>query len=253
MLTAIIVCVQASVYQSDFRPVPLEEFVSVGRDIYTPESEWVRTLKNVDIGGRSNAHQQALEQDCLVELCKEVREGATPTYHKTATCVLKVILILLYTCGPNTMLALRAGTCWSPSLSYILLKAESPLCLQRVLHVRGCEQRLLCMLQVVREGNSVLIFCPTKLGCEKTARLIATRLPCAPELRPILSSSGGEGGAEEEAPASAAAALEELARGPAGLDDTLAEALPSGVAYHHAGLTVMDLEHSLRNNQTLKP
>lgn len=41
------------------------------------------------------------------------------------------------------------------------------------------------------------------------------------------------------------AAVVELRKCPAGLDPVLADTLPAGVAYHHAGLTVHDLQPML--------
>ena len=53
-------------YQTDFRPVPLEEFIKVGNTIYDKNLDIVRTLlKAVDLGGKDPDH--------IVELCSEVR------------------------------------------------------------------------------------------------------------------------------------------------------------------------------------
>ncbi|XP_022856955.1 helicase and polymerase-containing protein TEBICHI-like isoform X2 [Olea europaea var. sylvestris] len=60
---------QAALYQTDFRPVPLEEYIKVGNTIYNKEMELVRTLPKVaDLGGK--------DPDQIVELCNEVvQEG----------------------------------------------------------------------------------------------------------------------------------------------------------------------------------
>ncbi|KAK4419988.1 Helicase and polymerase-containing protein TEBICHI [Sesamum alatum] len=140
---------QAALYETDFRPVPLEEYIKVGSTIYNKEMEVVRTLPKVaDLGGKDPDH--------IVELCNEV----------------------------------------------------------------------------VQEGHSVLIFCSSRKGCESTARHIAKYLkrfsvnPCT----------------EQGEPFDVAFAIDSLRRSPAGLDPTLEETLPFGVAYHHAGLTVEERE-----------
>lgn len=84
--------------------------------------------------------------------------------------------------------------------------------------------------QVVNEGHSVLVFCSTRKGCETSARHIAKHLP---SYTVIKKNTDG--------PANGAAAVEELRRCSAGLDPVLADTLPAGVAYHHAGLTVRPL------------
>lgn len=83
------------------------------------------------------------------------------------------------------------------------------------------------IFQVVQEGHSVLIFCSSRKGCESTARHVAkflwkfsVNLQNSNEFTDIAS------------------AIDALRRSPAGLDPILEETLPSGVAYHHAGLTV---------------
>ncbi|KAK6249105.1 hypothetical protein QUC31_020670 [Theobroma cacao] len=60
---------QAALYQTDFRPVPLEEFIKVGNTIYDKNLDIVRTIpKVVDLGGKDPDH--------IVELCNEVvQEG----------------------------------------------------------------------------------------------------------------------------------------------------------------------------------
>lgn len=52
-------------YKTDFRPVPLEEFIKVGNTIYDKNLDIVRTIpKAVDLGGKDPDH--------VVELCNEV-------------------------------------------------------------------------------------------------------------------------------------------------------------------------------------
>ncbi|CAD6343940.1 unnamed protein product [Miscanthus lutarioriparius] len=56
---------QAALYQTDFRPVPLEEFIKVGNQIFDKDMNVVRVLPKVaDIGGKDPDH--------IVELCNEV-------------------------------------------------------------------------------------------------------------------------------------------------------------------------------------
>lgn len=57
---------QAALYETVFRPVPLEEYIKVGNTIYNKEMEIVRTIpKAADLGGKDPDH--------IVELCNEVR------------------------------------------------------------------------------------------------------------------------------------------------------------------------------------
>ncbi|KAG8375552.1 hypothetical protein BUALT_Bualt10G0111900 [Buddleja alternifolia] len=60
---------QAALYETNFRPVPLEEYIKVGSTIYNKEMEIVRTIpKMADLGGKDPDH--------IVELCNEVvQEG----------------------------------------------------------------------------------------------------------------------------------------------------------------------------------
>lgn len=52
-------------YQTEFRPVPLEEFIKVGSTIYNQKMDIVRTVpKAADLGGKDPEH--------IVELCNEV-------------------------------------------------------------------------------------------------------------------------------------------------------------------------------------
>lgn len=56
---------QAALYQTDFRPVPLEEYIKVGNTIYNKKMDIVRTIsKQYDLGGKDPDH--------IVELCNEV-------------------------------------------------------------------------------------------------------------------------------------------------------------------------------------
>lgn len=58
-------CIQAALYQTDFRPVPLEEYIKVGNTIYDKKMDIVRTIpRAADLGGKDPDH--------IVELCNEV-------------------------------------------------------------------------------------------------------------------------------------------------------------------------------------
>ncbi|KAG7540631.1 Helicase superfamily 1/2 ATP-binding domain [Arabidopsis thaliana x Arabidopsis arenosa] len=140
---------QAALYQTEFRPVPLEEYIKVGSTIYNKKMEVVRTIpKAADMGGKDPDH--------IVELCNEV----------------------------------------------------------------------------VQEGNSVLIFCSSRKGCESTARHIAKLIKKVP-----VDVDG-----ENSEFMDIRSAIDALRRSPSGVDPVLEETLPSGVAYHHAGLTVEERE-----------
>ncbi|XP_065622903.1 helicase and polymerase-containing protein TEBICHI isoform X1 [Quercus suber] len=138
---------KAALYQTNFRPVPLEEYIKVGNTIYSKKMDIVRTIsKASDLGGKDPDH--------IVELCNEV----------------------------------------------------------------------------VQEGHSVLIFCSSRKGCELTARHVSKFLK-----RFSINVRN-----DESEFLDITSAIDALRRSPTGLDPTLEETLPSGVAYHHAGLTMWD-------------
>ncbi|XP_044464498.1 helicase and polymerase-containing protein TEBICHI isoform X2 [Mangifera indica] len=140
---------QAALYETDFRPIPLAEYIKVGNTIYSKNFDIVRTISSAaDLGGKDPDH--------IVELCNEV----------------------------------------------------------------------------VQEGHSVLIFCSTRKGCESTARHVSKFLK---KFSINIQGSDGEF-------ADIASAIDALQRCPSGVDPILAETLPFGVAYHHAGLTVEERE-----------
>ncbi|KAG0620039.1 hypothetical protein M758_4G184200 [Ceratodon purpureus] len=140
---------EAALYQTEFRPVPLEELMKVGHTIYNKKMEVVRSIKkSADLGGKDPDH--------LVELCHEV----------------------------------------------------------------------------VSEGHSVLVFCSSRKGCETSARHISKFLPPFEVIHKDNMNGPKDGNS----------AVEELRRCPAGLDLVLADTLPAGVAYHHAGLTAEERE-----------
>lgn len=148
-LAAVADWLQAALYQTNFRPVPLEEFIKVGNTIFNKKMDVIRALpKTADLGGKDPDH--------IVELCNEI----------------------------------------------------------------------------VQEGHSVLFFCSSRKGCEVTARHISKYLK-----RYSISIHGDNCEWNDYS-----SAIEALRRCPSGLDPIFEETLPSGVAYHHAGLTVEERE-----------
>lgn len=56
---------QAALYETEFPPIPLEEYIKIGSTIYSKKMEIVRTIAKVaDLGGKDPDH--------VVELCNEV-------------------------------------------------------------------------------------------------------------------------------------------------------------------------------------
>uniref|UniRef100_A0A3Q1EPI6 DNA polymerase theta n=1 Tax=Acanthochromis polyacanthus TaxID=80966 RepID=A0A3Q1EPI6_9TELE len=100
------------------------------------------------------------------------------------------------------------------------------------LHVKADDDHIVSLCyETVREGRSVLLFCPSKNWCEKLADTIAREfynLRHTGETEPQPVRLDQEGLVDVTA---------QLRRTPAGLDPILQRTVPWGVAFHHAGLT----------------
>ncbi|KAI1203798.1 P-loop containing nucleoside triphosphate hydrolase protein [Nemania serpens] len=78
--------------------------------------------------------------------------------------------------------------------------------------------------ETVRSGYGVLVFCSSRQGTESDARLISRVLPQPNELDPAILEKRSD-------------LLGDLRSLSTGLDPKLAETVPAGVAFHHAGIT----------------
>ncbi len=78
--------------------------------------------------------------------------------------------------------------------------------------------------ETVRSGYGAMVFCSSRQGCESDARLISRVLPTVQELDPDTYERRLD-------------LIGELRSLSTGLDPTLGETIPSGVAFHHAGMT----------------
>ncbi|XP_044047593.1 DNA polymerase theta isoform X3 [Siniperca chuatsi] len=103
------------------------------------------------------------------------------------------------------------------------------------LHIKGDDDHIVSLCyETVREGRSVLLFCPSKNWCEKLADSIAREFynlrhaDCQGEAEPQPVCLDREGLVD---------IIAQLRRTPAGLDPILQRTVPWGVAFHHAGLT----------------
>uniref|UniRef100_A0A4W6BJQ6 DNA polymerase theta n=1 Tax=Lates calcarifer TaxID=8187 RepID=A0A4W6BJQ6_LATCA len=93
------------------------------------------------------------------------------------------------------------------------------------LHIKGDDDHIVSLCyETVREGHSVLLFCPSKNWCEKLADSIAREFY---NLRHNVCLDQ-EGLVD---------VIAQLRRTPAGIDPILQRTVPWGVAFHHAGLT----------------
>ncbi|XP_037530280.1 DNA polymerase theta [Nematolebias whitei] len=103
------------------------------------------------------------------------------------------------------------------------------------LSVKGDDEHIVSLCyETVREGHSVLLFCPSKNWCEKLADIIAREFfnlrqtDGLGEAQPQQVDLNQEGLVD---------VMAQLRRTPTGLDPTLLRTVPWGVAFHHAGLT----------------
>ncbi|XP_067440675.1 DNA polymerase theta [Thunnus thynnus] len=103
------------------------------------------------------------------------------------------------------------------------------------LHIKGDDDHIVSLCyETVRDGHSVLLFCPSKNWCEKLADSIAREFynlrhtDCQGEAEPQPVCLDQEGLVD---------VIAQLRRTPAGLDPILQRTVPWGVAFHHAGLT----------------
>ncbi|XP_054633899.1 DNA polymerase theta isoform X2 [Dunckerocampus dactyliophorus] len=103
------------------------------------------------------------------------------------------------------------------------------------LQIKGDDEHIVSLCyETVRDGHSVLLFCPAKNWCEKLADTIAREFY---NLRYT-----GRDGESEALPVSLdheglLDVLAQLSRTPAGMDPILKRTVPWGVGFHHAGLT----------------
>ncbi|XP_062285247.1 DNA polymerase theta [Scomber scombrus] len=103
------------------------------------------------------------------------------------------------------------------------------------LYVKGDDDNIVSLCyETVREGHSVLLFCPSKNWCEKLADSIAREFY-------NLRHADRQGEAEPQPVCldqeGLVDVIAQLRRTPAGLDPILQRTVPWGVAFHHAGLT----------------
>ncbi|XP_041839070.1 DNA polymerase theta isoform X2 [Melanotaenia boesemani] len=103
------------------------------------------------------------------------------------------------------------------------------------LHIKGDDDHIVSLCyETVREGHSVLLFCPSKNWCEKLADTVAREFyklrhtDRQSEAGPQPACLDQEGLED---------VIAQLRQTPAGLDPILQRTVPWGVAFHHAGLT----------------
>lgn len=106
---------------------------------------------------------------------------------------------------------------------------------EKVLNSKDEDQIVALCLETICEGFSVLIFCPSKAGCEKLADSIAREFYKLNESSVKTSTSIVENlNVNLKALCDV---CEQLKRSSVGLDSILGKTIPQGVAFHHAGLT----------------
>eukprot|EP00929_Paragymnodinium_shiwhaense_P102803 TRINITY_DN66034_c0_g1_i2.p1 TRINITY_DN66034_c0_g1~~TRINITY_DN66034_c0_g1_i2.p1 ORF type:complete len:2071 (-),score=351.10 TRINITY_DN66034_c0_g1_i2:81-6293(-) len=96
--------------------------------------------------------------------------------------------------------------------------------------------------EATREGHSVLVFCASKVKCEKMARFLADALPKSPQESVAQHTDGTESVLDKRSKL-----VEDMNRAPCGIDGTLQHTLTRGICFHHSGLTTEERAHLERS------
>ncbi|XP_030638851.1 DNA polymerase theta [Chanos chanos] len=107
-----------------------------------------------------------------------------------------------------------------------------------LLPVKGDDDHIVSLcFETVRDGHSVLLFCPAKNWCEKLADSIAREFYNFHHRGQLKKQSSPEDYTVFLDQEGLSDVVAQLKRSPAGLDPILQRTVPWGVAFHHAGLT----------------
>ena len=104
--------------------------------------------------------------------------------------------------------------------------------------IRGDEDGVvpLC-IQTIKEGNSVLVFCPTKNWCEKLAETISNFFSSNTHLIVGESATFKKASKTNNEQSNIEDILDQLRNCPVGLEQIIEKMIKHKVAFHHAGLT----------------
>eukprot|EP01121_Diplochlamys_sp_Union-15-3_P002477 TRINITY_DN12185_c0_g1_i1.p1 TRINITY_DN12185_c0_g1~~TRINITY_DN12185_c0_g1_i1.p1 ORF type:complete len:435 (-),score=58.81 TRINITY_DN12185_c0_g1_i1:22-1326(-) len=104
------------------------------------------------------------------------------------------------------------------------------------IHSRDPDRILCLILEVLREGHSVLVFCSTKRQTEKTVEHLVALIDDSAYLASVDKLLFSTYQKERKV------IIEKLSCTPGGLDPVLEVGILKGIGYHHAGLTTQERE-----------
>ncbi|KAI5134986.1 Dna polymerase Theta [Manis pentadactyla] len=250
----------AELYHTDFRPVPLLESVKIGNSIYDSSMKLVREFQPMlqvkcckKYGFKKLSSVWKVLDKCQADLASTLSNavqivGMSATLPNLELVASWLNAELYHTdFRPVPLLeSVKIGNSIYDS-SMKLVREFQPM-----LQVKGDEDHVVSLCyETICDNHSVLLFCPSKKWCEKLADIIAhefyslhhqaERLVRSSELPPVILEQKG-----------LLEVMDQLKRSPSGLDSVLQKTVPWGVAFHHAGLTFEErdiIEGAFRQGQ----